>query len=221
MKKHFLIVLFLLIVGFYPVFAQSNIVVELLRSTKDFLNQVFFVLLVEIFGFPLSWTQFPFFIKFVLVPFLGIFVIVYAFLRELRIFKRLRWSESVLAFLITFSTMPSHVFVSLVNTIFSTLGEISVIAFGIIFVIGIFYYGRLRKAVWATPMHVAEAENKAISLAKRELQELYEEKSNLMIDLSEARGKNEITKILAKMEALDGKITDAKNRLETIQNASK
>lgn len=181
------------------------------------LNSIITAIAVGLFGFPPSWVVFPNFIWYALVPFLGIFTIVYGFLKELRIFKRTRWSIPVLAFLITFSTMPLRIFVLLVNFMFQFLGAWSVGIFGFIFFIGTLYYAKLRKADWGTAVASAQLENEALESARKDLKNLYEERSIIISDITDAKGKrlNELTE---KLEKLDTQINNARAKVKQIED---
>jgi len=76
-----------------------------------------------------------------ILPFAGIYTLVWAFLSELGIFKTNRNVNRVLAFIITFLTIPVGIFIKIVWVLFSFIGVWSAAVFAITFIIGIFFKG--------------------------------------------------------------------------------
>jgi len=198
---------------------------SLIMGIINWFRSILAVILIQVFGFQESWTQFPDLIKYVLVPFLGIFTIVYAFLRELRIFKRTRWSMPVLAFLITFSTLPcpmpfmgdDKLFVYIVNKLFAILGTWSVLMFGFIFFFGVLYYAKLRKAEWGSAVASAQIENEAIDSIRKHLKELYEERSDLVAEMADAKGKK-FQDLSEKIQKMNAEINTVSAQLKTLRD---
>ena len=96
---------------------------------------------VDVFGFPEEWLNTKNMIFYGLIPFLGIFVIIYGFLDRIRIFRRKKLN-GLLSFLIAFSTLPMRLFILIVVTLFAIMGVYSVAIFAIIFMIGVFLFSR-------------------------------------------------------------------------------
>jgi hypothetical protein len=92
------------------------------------------------FGLPSEWSYVPAIIYLFILPFAGIYVIVWAFLTMLGIFPQPNVNR-VLAFLITFLTIPVGVFVKMVWLLFSVMGAWSVAVFAITFIAGVFLRG--------------------------------------------------------------------------------
>ncbi|MBD3155667.1 MAG: hypothetical protein GF368_03360 [Candidatus Aenigmarchaeota archaeon] len=113
--------------------------------------------------------------------------------------------------------MPLRFFVLLVNYMFQFLGAWSTILFGIIFVLGTLYYTRLRSADWGTAVASAQLENETLKSVRRDLKDLYEERSILISQLSDAKGKrlNELTQ---KLETIDAQINNTRAKIEEIEN---
>jgi len=84
----------------------------------------------------------PAIIYYFILPFAGIFAIVWAFLKELNIFTKVSDNvNKVLAFVITFSTIPIGIFVKIAWLIFGLLGIYSVVIFAAIFIVAAFFKG--------------------------------------------------------------------------------
>jgi hypothetical protein len=96
--------------------------------------------ILRMFGLPSEWSYVPAIIYLFILPFAGIYVIVWAFLTMLGIFPQPNVNR-VLAFLITFLTIPVGVFVKMVWLLFSVMGAWSVAVFAITFIAGIFLRG--------------------------------------------------------------------------------
>jgi hypothetical protein len=91
-------------------------------------------------GLPSEWSYVPAIIYLFILPFAGIYVIVWSFLTMLGIFPQKNVNR-VLAFLITFLTIPIGFFVKMVWLLFSVMGAWSVAVFAITFIVGIFLRG--------------------------------------------------------------------------------
>jgi len=219
MKRFLLVIGIFILIFVAPGFSQNLPVVNFPSLIMDIINwfrSILAVILVEVFRFPSDWVEFPKFVKYVLVPFLGIFTIVYGFLRELRIFKRTKWSIPVLTFLITFSTMPLGFFVTIVNWVFQILGTWSVLMFGFIFFIGVLYYAKVRKAEWGSAVASAQIENEVLDSIRKHLKEFYEERSDLVAEMADARGKR-LQDLSARIQKIDEEINTTGAKIKEIQ----
>jgi len=101
-------------------------------------------------GFPKGWLNTKTFLWYSLIPILGIWLIIFGFLDRIRIFRK--GINSVLSFLIAFSTVPLGFFVILVSTIFAIMGVYSVILFFILFIIGTGFFVRAMWRGWSGGM---------------------------------------------------------------------
>ncbi|RLI98410.1 MAG: hypothetical protein DRP00_02045 [Candidatus Aenigmatarchaeota archaeon] len=97
----------------------------------------------EALGLPRAWINSRVFLKYVVIPFLGICSVIYGFLDNVKIFPQHRINV-VLAILIALSTIHSGAFTFLVAALFATLGIFSVIVFFFLFFFGL--YGLLKLA---------------------------------------------------------------------------
>jgi len=161
--------------------------------------KIFFTVL----GLPEEWLAMPAFLYYFLIPFIAIWIIVYAFLKQIRIFgEEAKWYR-VLSFLITLSTIPLGFFIKVVALIFALAGAWSVALFITTFVIGAFLlsYGRTSSAYHA--VMAAREKEKIIASLYKQLNEvrkkMQEAKSNEEL---EALRKQE-TEILQKISVLE------------------
>jgi hypothetical protein len=91
-------------------------------------------------GLPPTWGWVPAIIYLFIIPFAAIFTLVWAFLSMLGIFKEKNINR-VLAFLITFLTIPIGWFIKMVWALFAFMGIWSVAVFAATFIIGVFFRG--------------------------------------------------------------------------------
>ncbi|MFH8119243.1 MAG: hypothetical protein QXS37_00325, partial [Candidatus Aenigmatarchaeota archaeon] len=99
---------------------------------------------VEVLGYigiPRDWGYVPAIIYLFILPFTAIYTLVWAFLSSLKIFEGMPRVNVVLAFVITFMTIPMGWFVKMVWVLFSFVGAWSVAVFVAVFVLGIMFRG--------------------------------------------------------------------------------
>jgi|GEM_PF-1441267 hypothetical protein len=94
-------------------------------------------------GLPREWTSYvPAIIYMFILPFAGIFALVWAFLASLNIFTNVGPNVNrILALIITFITIPVGWFTRMVWVLFSFMGAWSVAVFAVTFIAGVFYRG--------------------------------------------------------------------------------
>ena len=95
---------------------------------------------LQFLGLPESWNYVPALIYLFILPFAGIYTVVWAFLSSLAIFPQ-RNVNRILALVITLLTIPMGSFIRIVWLVFSFAGLWSVVMFGAIFILGIFFRG--------------------------------------------------------------------------------
>ncbi|MEM0476411.1 MAG: hypothetical protein QW367_02105 [Candidatus Aenigmatarchaeota archaeon] len=84
----------------------------------------------------------PAFIYFFLLPFVAIYAITWASLKQIKIFEGLgRNLEGLFAFIIAFMTLPMGTFILLVAFWFSVMGAFSIAIFVAMFLAGVFFRG--------------------------------------------------------------------------------
>jgi hypothetical protein len=132
------IIIFLIVPFFIP-YPQYLSVPESFKQMElpSLASQVFILL-----GLPQEWTYIPAIIYLFILPFAAIYTLVWAFLQSLGIFANVPSSiNRVLAFIITFLTIPFGWFVKFVWILFSFIGVWSVVIFATTFVVGAFFRG--------------------------------------------------------------------------------
>lgn len=91
-------------------------------------------------GLPAEWAYAPAIIYLFILPFAGIYTLVWTFLISLGIFPQ-RNVNRVLALIITFLTIPIGLFIRMVWILFAFMGAWSVAIFTAMFVAGLFFRG--------------------------------------------------------------------------------
>lgn len=94
----------------------------------------------EMIGIPGEWAYLPAVIYYLILPFAAVYTLVWSFLFTLNIFPTKNVNR-IIAFLITFLTIPFQMFTKMVWVIFGFLGAWSVAIFAAIFILGLFYRG--------------------------------------------------------------------------------
>lgn len=103
---------------------------------------------LSLLGLPDDWLYFPAIFYLFIVPFVGIFAIVFGFLREINIFRTATNLNWVIALMIAISIIPLGVFVRIVNVLFATMGIYSTFIFAALFFLGVIYVFIQRVTGW-------------------------------------------------------------------------
>ncbi|MEM5793473.1 MAG: hypothetical protein QXY45_03940 [Candidatus Aenigmatarchaeota archaeon] len=170
----------------------------------------FFLNLLSILGIPSQWLVMPQIIYLVFVPILSIWIIVYGFLMEIRIFKRVRWVNLPLSFLITFSTIPLGIFYLIVHTIFTIMSFWSVFIFALMFFVGTWFLYKKRSSEWGTAASVAAAYKSDIDSLKGEL-------SQKRLELIEIRRKIAMTANADRRQSLEQREQNLKQEIQSLR----
>ncbi|MEM5793474.1 MAG: hypothetical protein QXY45_03945 [Candidatus Aenigmatarchaeota archaeon] len=155
----------------------------------------------------------------IIIPTLGIWMIVFGFMKELRIFKRANWVNTGLSFLIALSLWPAHLAYPLTNLLFQIIGIWSVIVFGVIFIAGAWLFGVIRRSEWVSTASVIQAEAETEKLIKEQKRELLEQKKMLIEKLATARGR-ELQDIQQKIDEIDKRLREVDQRGAALQGSS-
>ncbi len=142
----FVIVFFLL-----PFFVSFEFVVP--SSWQSFPLPEIFVTIFSILGVPRDWIVMPAFLYLFLIPFAVIFLIVYAFLKELNLFPTSKNISRTLAFLVTFLTIPLGLFAKFIGFVFAVfVGLYAIVLFIVMFIASAFFlsYGGALRAFGKT-----------------------------------------------------------------------
>jgi glucan phosphoethanolaminetransferase (alkaline phosphatase superfamily) len=159
-----------------------------------FYVKIFFTTL----GLPEEWLAMPAFLYYFLIPFIAIWIIVYAFLKQIRIFgEETKWYR-VLSFLIALSTIPLGFFIKIVGLIFGLIGAWSIALFATVFVIGAFLISYRATSIQYYAL-------KAVKSAEEELKKAYqrlEEVNRAIVQAEKAQDKELLQKLLMEKEAI-------------------
>lgn len=93
-------------------------------------------------GLPAEWLRVPQVIWYVILPFIAVFTVIYGLLRELRIFRYAPNKVNiVLAFAMAMLLLPSGVLTFVVVNLYAFGAAFGAIAFFVVFMIGIVFWG--------------------------------------------------------------------------------
>ncbi|OGI15882.1 hypothetical protein A3K63_00780 [Candidatus Micrarchaeota archaeon RBG_16_49_10] len=188
-----------------------------LKDVPQWLWDIVIWVLAEWFGFDATTQNWFMFIWVGILPFFSVWIIVYAFLKELRIFRRTRKVNGILSFLIAFSTLPTHMFLWLVNVTFNLMSFWAVLVFAFIFAVGIWKYGVVRRSQWTSAAATAEAEAVAKKSIKEQLSQLYEERKLLVEEIPDARGKR-LDQITQRLDKIDAEISNVRAQMKQLDD---
>ncbi|MBD3155669.1 MAG: hypothetical protein GF368_03370 [Candidatus Aenigmarchaeota archaeon] len=158
-------------------------------------------------------------IQYLVIPFLGTWMIMYGFMKELRIFRRARKVNTWLAFLAAFSLYPLHIAYPLTLLMFQIIGAWSVIVFGIIFVIGAWKYGLLRRAQWTSAAAVARTEADTREAIRKQRKSLFNERQILVEEIAYAEGKR-LDQLTKRIEQVDNELARIKQQEAAVEEVT-
>ena len=213
-KEFFLVILITLIAsGFYihSANAAGIIPAAVIGTIRDTFYQV-----LEILNVPMDWRIFPKVITHVIVPVLSIWVIIYAFLNELRIFRRTRWVNPVLSLLMTISTIPLGLFYIIVNFLFTFSAIWAVIVFVLMFTVGIWLLYKKRTAEWGTGAAVAGAHQEMVKGLKDDLASKRLELIELREKISRTANPDRRASLEVREDKVKQEVQDLVNRIQEL-----
>ena len=160
--------------------------------------QVFIML-----GLPQEWMFVPAIIYLFILPFAAIYTLVWAFLQSIGIFTNVPSNVNrILAFIVTFLTIPMGWFVKLVWVLFSFMGAWSVVVFVATFIIGVFFRGfGVARREYSLALKTYESVGKELEDQILELQKKVDE-------LNSADIEREVNRLAEKYGGLYPKVKD-------------
>lgn len=137
-----LFIIILLVLFVVPQFVPYPSYLEVPESLKLHPLPSYVVQVLTMIGLPPEWMYLPAIIYLFILPFAGIYTIVWAFLTTIKIFEGVPSGVNrILAFIITFLTIPVGWFVKIVWVVFSFSGIWSVVVFAATFILSVFFRG--------------------------------------------------------------------------------
>jgi len=120
------------------VFAQAGWPFNLPEQySMDIKNMVKFV----IPGARDEWLTLPNFFYFIVFPFVAAWAVIYGIMEEIRIFRTAKTPQKIISFVMAALLLPSGWLLIIVNYFYAFDAWVALMAFGIIFFIGIFFWG--------------------------------------------------------------------------------
>lgn len=216
MKKSKLIPLLVILISISCVFAQSTLRTKSQWETA-FFKTLKYEIFVKVLDLPAEWVEFPEFIYYFLFPILGVIVIVYGFLDTMRIFDN-NSINIILAVIIGFSFQISGFLGSIVKITFGLLGPISVVAFALLFVGGLGFISKKKRAEWGTKAGVMSTYHDEADRLQRDLKEKRELHSKLMRKYARAKNRGERHRIEKNIKKVKEELDNLEVRLEEMKD---
>jgi len=162
---------------------------------------------------------------FVFIPFWGVFIITYGLLSRLRIFPQKR-INLLLALIFGMSLLYYGGLTYIVSVLYTISGFFSVIAFFVIFIIGVFLFGRRKEAEWKRQVEDAAGIEKDLTRARKDLKAREDELRIVREDLTDTRSSSRIKQLkqreqdlLADIRNLRSDIVQMKMKGESIRTS--
>ena len=149
-----------------------------------------------------------------IIPFIAIMAICLGFLRTLRIFRNSAVLEGIIAFCMAFATLPSGIFVVIVNFMLGFSGTVAVVMFFAMFLVGVVLYS----INWIGGTASAGSVERKLRDAYKRRAQLDEKMANLR-QSTNPKDKLEINRLARERTAVDNYIKDLEAQLEGISSA--
>lgn len=151
-----------------------------------------------------TWLTLPKFIYNLLIPFIAIWAIVLGMMRAIGIFRNQSGLETIIAFTISFATLPSGVFVSIVSVMLGLLGIYAVGAFFVLFIVGVWLFSGVMIGGWRSASQVDKY--------SKELDKLFKEREKLLLKEQKTSNDRKRNAIHSRLESLEERIEHAKGK---------
>jgi len=206
-----------------PIGAPGGVAVPFPAWSGDigsFVYLVFQWIGVNWFGISPAVYNWSMLLYFGIIPFLAIWIIVYAFLKELRIFRRSRNLNGLLAFLIAFMTVPTNVLFWVVNFLFILMGYWSVLMFALLFGVGAYLYMIRRKAQWVSSATIDEAEAAVLKSTTNEIKMILQQKKELTEEMLYEENPRRMAEISKQLEKLNTQLNSLRSKEKTVKEVT-
>lgn len=162
---------------------------------------------------------------YVFLPFWGSFAIFYGLLVQLRIFK-LKKVNLLLALVFSMSMLYYGALTYIVSLFYTFGGFVTVIAFFVVFIVGVFWFGKKKEGGWRQDAENAAGISKEIISARKLLKEKEDELRIVREDLTDTRSQTRIVqlkerekRLLLTIDNLRKQIVEMKSKEETIRTS--
>jgi len=162
---------------------------------------------------------------YVFIPFIGSFAIFYGLLVRLKVFT-LKKVNLLLAIMFSLSMLYYGGLTYIVSLFYSIGGFIIVTAFFVIFIVGVYLFGKGKKAGWQEEVNTAEGLSKEITKTRKLIKEKEDELRIVREDLTDTRSSSKIKqlkerekRLLITIDNLRKQIVEMKTKGETIRTS--
>jgi hypothetical protein len=175
--------------------------------------------LAKFLGLKAEWLGIPEVIYYVIVPYIVAVTVTYGILTELRIFRtayRLNRINIILSAAMAFLLLPSGILTMIVSYLYLAGTFFGLIAFGFLFIVGIFLWARHRTySMYYEDFPISEFKKKANETAQKATGE--REKSNAAIDDQAKKVKNELVKTAKELKQREEELSKL-NQVQGVLN---
>jgi len=162
---------------------------------------------------------------YVFIPFIGSFAIFYGLLVRLKVFT-LKKVNLLLAIMFSLSMLYYGGLTYIVSLFYSIGGFIIVTVFFVIFIVGVYLFGKGKKAGWQEEVNTAEGLSKEITKTRKLIKEKEDELRIVREDLTDTRSSSKIKqlkerekRLLITIDNLRKQIVEMKTKGETIRTS--
>jgi hypothetical protein len=171
-------------------------------------------------GMSSDWLRVPQVFYYVIFPFITAFVIIYALLKELRIFRHATNKiNGTIAFCFAFLLLPSGILTYIVNIFYAAGAFIGLIAFGALFAVGVVFWawGRGRGLYYGARVEgeIQKDARDNVKYINEKIRDLRNERSNEF--KKKVHDQNKLDQINSKLDKLDEDKKAAVKKLEAIK----
>jgi hypothetical protein len=170
----------------------------------------------EVLGLPEEWAPTQNLSNFIfnfMVPFLALYTILLALLKQLRLFWRSNAAQWVIAFAMAFMTLPSRVFVTFVQVTLALAGMWGYLMFLAMFFIGSYFYSLFFVRRWGRKADIYKAYRNTIRRLSNEEAMLMKEEKTLIDELSTVKDQKEIDRIRKRLTEVREQLAKVRNQL--------
>jgi len=151
-----------------------------------------------------------------LIPMAAVFVIVYGFLEKINIFDN-KTINIVLTIIIGLTSLYSGIFFIIIEWMFRFMGLFSVAIFGLMFVLGVWFYKNRRLAEWSSAASVEGTFSDLSNDLRKEISNRRKEYEQLAEQLAGERKWWNRRNISSRMKRINKEINDALSRAKELR----
>jgi hypothetical protein len=138
-------------------------------------------------------------------------------MKELRIFRRAKNVNIWLPALVALSSLVTHFNYWLIIKLFRFMGTWSILVFGLIFAVGVWRYGVIRRGKWGYAATAVQAETEVVKSMRDQLRDLRNERADLIAEIPDASPAR-VKALTERVDKIDQKIGDVRGKLKELDS---